>query len=171
MVKGKISGIIPKTWNDKKFWEFTLEDNESVFTCWQDTLSQKKVGDEVEFEAVKDSRGGWKATFSGASRGGYRGKSPEEIALQKKSFALAYAKDQSGMILDFLKDKVKIPENLNFTESYKFIAATITHLTVTIAKDYEAFFDKKLPQPEKTEQKFADPPAGYTGPDDKPPWA
>jgi len=103
MVKGKISGIIPKTWNEKKLWEFTLEENDTVYTCWQDSFAQKKVGEEAEFEVTKDSRGELKKAvfpFSGAKGGYSRGKSPEEIALQKKAFALSYAKDQSGMILE-----------------------------------------------------------------------
>lgn len=175
MLKGKIIGVIPKTWGDRKFWEFQIENNEKVFTCWQDIFATKKVGDEVEFEAVQTDKG-WKATFP-SGKGGYgysRGKSPEEIALQKKAFALAYAKDQSGWILNFLKDKVKIPENLNFTDSYKFIAVAITHLTVTIAKDYEAFLDKKTTHPIAPTAQTQNP-AGYPEqqkePEDKPPWA
>lgn len=149
MAKGKIVGIIPKTWNEKKFWEFQIDDDAKVYTCWQDAFATKKVGDEIEFDTQPDGRGGLRATLAGAGSkgGGYsRGKSPEEIALQKKAFALSYAKDQSGMILDFLKPNIKLPEGMHFADSFEYVQAVITKFTITLARDYEAFLDKKTPQ-------------------------
>jgi hypothetical protein len=162
MAKGKIVGIIPKTWNEKKFWEFQIENDDKVFTCWQDAFATKKVGDEIEFETQPDGRGGLRATLAGAGSkgGGYsRGKSPEEIALQKKAFALSYAKDQSGMILDFLKPNIKLPEGMKFADSFEYVQALMTQFTITIAKDYEAFLDKKPSRAETAEKT------------EKPPWA
>ena len=92
-MKGVIKAIAEKTWKDKVFWEFQLEDDERVFSCWQDSFAGKKIGSDIEFEAVeKDGR--WRAKIAG-SGGGFqpRGKSPEEMKQQVRSFSASYSKD------------------------------------------------------------------------------
>ena len=158
-VKGKIVAIIPKTLpSGKKFWDFMVEGDERTFTSWQDTFASKKSGDEVEFTPQKDERGNWRAYIGGAKKpysggGGYR-KSPEEILLQKKAFALSYAKDQIGSILTFLKGNVKIPEGMPIAEALDHASATAMRFTLKLATQYEAFLNVPLPkQEEKQEEK------------------
>ena len=168
-VKGKIVAIIPKTLpSGKKFWDFMVEGDERTFTSWQDTFASKKSGDEVEFTPQKDERGNWRAYIGGAKKpysggGGYR-KSPEEILLQKKAFALSYAKDQIGSILTFLKGNVKIPEGMPIAEALDHASATAMRFTLKLATQYEAFLNVPLPKQEekpethKEEQNSDEPP-------------
>jgi hypothetical protein len=156
-VKGKIVAIIPKTLSSgKKFWDFMVEGDERTFTSWQETFASKKSGEEIEFTPQKDERGNWRAYIGGArkpySGGGYR-KSPEEILLQKKAFALSYAKDQIGSILAFLKGSVKIPE-VPLGDALDHASATAMRFTLKLATQYEAFLNVPLPkQEEKHEEK------------------
>ena len=103
MKKGRITFILQKTWQDKKFHEFKIEDDPITYSNWQDQFSLKKVGDDVEFEAEQKGQN-WKATLSGtapkASGGGYRPISPEQQAIEKLklrqmivTMSASYAKD------------------------------------------------------------------------------
>ena len=63
-----------------------------------------KKGEEVEFEWAPSKDGNIKfinIPGEGRTSGGtsYRGKSPEELALQKNGFAMAYAKDQVSSLM------------------------------------------------------------------------
>ena len=182
-VKGKIVAIIPKTLSSgKKFWDFMVEGDERTFTSWQETFASKKSGEEIEFTPQKDERGNWRAYIGGArkpySGGGYR-KSPEEILLQKKAFALSYAKDQIGSILTFLKGNVKIPEGMPIAEALDHASATAMRFTLKIATQYEAFLNVPLSKPEEKHDSKEEPnrSSHLSGSDerserfsDEPPW-
>lgn len=101
-MKGIISAKTAKSWKSpegqiKEFWEIEIEGQSKKYGCWQYVaLSAKNIGDEIEFEE-KEKGGRWSMTLAGtAPKGGgfqSRGRSPEELKLQAKSFAAAYGKD------------------------------------------------------------------------------
>lgn len=101
-LKAKIETKIPKEWTSpegqiKKFYEVTVEGIPKKYGCWQfEKLAAINIGDEIEFTETEKA-GRWSMTLAGtAPKGGgfqSRGKSPEELKQQLKSFSSAYAKD------------------------------------------------------------------------------
>ena len=116
MPKGKIASITPDKWNDKDFWKFKIEGDNTLFSCFSPGMGSKKVGDEVDFTVKADNRGEMtRATLVGDQKGGGgRGKSPEEIELEKlrlyssaTTMCISYAKDK------LVADKVTDAEYFN----------------------------------------------------------
>lgn len=100
-MKGVIETKAEKSWTNpegqiKKFFEITVEGIDKKYGCWQyDVLAAKNIGDEIEFEE-SEKGGRWSMRLAGtAPKGGFqsRGKTPEELKQQLKSFSSAYAKD------------------------------------------------------------------------------
>lgn len=105
-----------------------------------------KKAQEIEFE-WSDSDDG-KITFINApgtgarGGGGSRGKSPEELALQRRSFALAYAKDQAVAIatasahlvseLPILQDN----DRVKYLDFIKHLNNQLTAMTVATAEEF-----------------------------------
>lgn len=123
-MKAKIETKIPKEWTSpegtiKKFYEVTVEGVSKKYGCWQfEKLAAMNIGDEIEFTETEKA-GRWSMTLAGtAPKGGFhsRGKSPEELALErekmllsKRSFAASYAKDIAvAMIPHFEKADSKV---------------------------------------------------------------
>jgi hypothetical protein len=135
--KGVVEVVLQKLKKDgtTPYWVIVIDgkeyyDSKGVF--------KDKKGLEIEFESSPSDDG--KITFINAVGGGYtkggggsRGKSPEELALQKKSFAYAYAKDQVDVIIHAHAHLVKeIPSELkylDFLDHMRIAAAKMTQLT------------------------------------------
>ena len=113
-MKGKILTKDEKSWTNpenvvKKFFEVEVEGIAKKYSCWQyDKLAAIKIGDEIEFTET-EKNGRWSMTLAGtAAKGTFqpRGKSPEELKLQAKSFSASYSKDitvaclEAGLIKD-----------------------------------------------------------------------
>lgn len=107
-----------------------------------------KKGQEVEFE-FSDSDDG-KITFINPVGGGFaprsgggRAKSPEEIALQKKSFAYAYAKDQVDSLISSFAHLVKeVPEGLKYLDFLSHMREAASKLTQLTADDFLKKFNE-----------------------------
>ena len=114
-MKGKIAAKTPKEWTNpegavKKFFEIEIEGVAKKYGCWQyNELAPKNIGDEIEFEeSEKGGRWSMKLAGSAPKGGGFqsRGKSPEELKQQIRSFANSYAKDiavaciEKGIVMD-----------------------------------------------------------------------
>lgn len=89
-----IKDITKKEWNGKTFWEVTLEDG-TKGSCWQPEFAKYQAGQVVDFDIQRDAKNNVRFRLKDAkpSGGGFRGKSPEELAQQQKTMVLAYAKD------------------------------------------------------------------------------
>ncbi len=111
-MNGKIQTKTERSWTNpenqvKKFFEVEIEGIAKKYSCWQyDKLAAMKIGDEIEFTEV-EKNGRWSLTLAGGKPGFQpRGKSPEEIKLQAKSFSASYSKDitvaclEAGLIKD-----------------------------------------------------------------------
>lgn len=100
-MKGKIETKTEREWKNpegqtKKFFDITIEGIDKKYGCWQyNELAAKNVGDEIEFEET-EKNGRWSMKLAGAAKGGgfqARGKSPEELKQQARSFSASYSKD------------------------------------------------------------------------------
>jgi hypothetical protein len=122
-MKAKIESMTPKEWKNpegqiKKFYDVTFEGNDKKYGCWQfDLLSKQKVGDEIDITEV-EKNGRFSFTLSGAAKPGFapRGKSPEELSLQKNSFAASYSKDLVVAFINkgVLTDAQSCKDNLEY---------------------------------------------------------
>jgi len=116
-MKAKLVSKLEKVWKnpegiDKKFFEVEVEGKDKNYSCWQHSqLLAVKIGDEIEFTETEKSPGRWSMVLAGAKAGGgMRGKSPEELRLQAKSFASAYSKDIAVICIEkeIIKSSVEI---------------------------------------------------------------
>ncbi len=124
-MKGKLAAKAPKEWTNpegqiKKFFEVEIEGIAKKYGCWQYTeLAAKNIGDEIEFEE-SEKGGRWSMKLAGtASKGGGfapKGKSPEELKQQVRSFAASYSKDIAVALIN----QSKLPTS-------KEIDATLQH--------------------------------------------
>ncbi len=122
-MKGKLAAKAAKEWKSpegtiKKFYEVEIEGIPKKYGCWQyNELAAKNIGDEIEFEE-KEKDGRWSMTLTGGKSGGFafKGKSPEELKQQIRSFAASYSKD----ICVALINQGKLPTS-------KEIDATLQH--------------------------------------------
>jgi len=97
-MKATISEIHPKTWKDKEFYEFTVEGQDVVYSCWQPAFKDKKVGEEIEFTVTADKRGQMtRATLATTTAYGGRPQQPKS----NKPFGAAYSKD---ITVEFIKN-------------------------------------------------------------------
>jgi len=85
-VKVKIKSIEKKQWNDKTFYDITIEGDEKGYTCWNDSVQLWKPGQEVEADITeKDTDKGKKLYIkAGSAKGGSRGWQPRD----KKEIAI-----------------------------------------------------------------------------------
>lgn len=73
-MKVKIKSIEKKQWNDKNFYDITIEGDERQFTCWNDSVQLWKAGQEVEAEvSEKDTDKGKKFYIRASNQGGGKG--------------------------------------------------------------------------------------------------
>ena len=123
-MKGKLATKAAKEWKSpegqiKKFFEVEIEGVPKKYGCWQfEKLAAMNIGDEIEFEE-KEKGGRWSMTLAGAKQGsGFqsRGKSPEELKQQIRSFAASYSKDIAVALIN----QSKLPTS-------KEIDATLQH--------------------------------------------
>ncbi len=98
-MKGKIAAKAEKEWKNpegvvKKFYEVEIEGIPKKYGCWQyNELTAKNIGDEIEFEE-SEKGGRWSMKLAGGKAAFQpRGKSPEELKQQVRSFSASYSKD------------------------------------------------------------------------------
>ena len=120
-MKGVIETKEKKSWTNpegqiKKFFEITVEGIDKKYGCWQyDLLSAKNIGDEIEFEE-SEKGGRWSMRLAGtAPKGGFqsRGKTPEELKQQSRSFAASYSKDI--VVVCIGRDIIKTSQEIDAT--------------------------------------------------------
>ena len=120
-MKGVIETKAEKSWTNpegqiKKFFEITVEGIDKKYGCWQyDLLSAKNIGDEIEFEE-SEKGGRWSMRLVGtAPKGGFqsRGKTPEELKQQSRSFAASYSKDI--VVVCIGRDIIKTSQEIDAT--------------------------------------------------------
>lgn len=137
--KKKKDGVTP-------YWVIVIDGKEYYDS--KGTFKDKK-GQEVEFE-FSDSDDG-KITFINPVGGGYaprsggggRAKSPEEIALQKKSFAYSYSKDQVNQIIESFSHLVKeLPEGMKYLDFMAYMRETASKMTQLTADDFLKKFNE-----------------------------
>jgi hypothetical protein len=86
-MKVKIKSIEKKQWQDKPFFDITLEGDERQFTCWNDTVQLWKEGQEVDADiSEKDTDKGKKyyikaSTVGQKKGGGWQPRDKKEIAI------------------------------------------------------------------------------------------
>ncbi len=123
-MKGKLAAKAEKEWKNpegvvKKFYEVEIEGIPKKYGCWQyNELAAKNIGDEIEFDE-SEKGGRWSMKLAGAApKGGFqpRGKSPEELKQQVRSFAASYSKDIAVALIN----QGKLPTS-------KEIDATLLH--------------------------------------------
>lgn len=85
-MKVKVKSIEKKQWNEKSFFDITLENDDKQYTCWNDGVKDWKVGG--EYDAViseKDTDKGKKyyirAEGQQQKKGGWQPKDKKEIAI------------------------------------------------------------------------------------------
>lgn len=143
--RGKSKGVVEVVLEKKKkdgvtpFWLIII-DGKEYYDSKGDFKDKK--GQEIEFEWGDSSDGNIRfinVVGSGARSGGggNRGKSPEEIALQKKAFALSYAKDQIDTILMASGHLVKeLPEGLKYLDFIAHVRQKASELTIQTAEEF-----------------------------------
>ena len=83
----KIKSIEKKNWNEKTFFDITLEGDERPFTCWNDSVQLWKEGQTVDAEiSEKDTDKGKKYYIRAAGMaqkkgGGWQPRDKKEIAV------------------------------------------------------------------------------------------
>ena len=86
-MKVKIKTIEKKQWNEKTFYDVTIEGDEKPFTCWNDSVQLWKAGQEVDAEiSEKDTDKGKKFYIRASGQqqgkgGGWKPKDKKEIAI------------------------------------------------------------------------------------------
>ena len=86
-MKVKIKTIDKKQWNEKTFFDITLEGDDKQYTCWNDGVKDWKNGGEYEAEiSEKDTDKGKKYYIRAAGQqqkkgGGWQPKDKKEIAI------------------------------------------------------------------------------------------
>jgi len=115
-----------------------------------------KPGDVIEFEWDPSQDGKIKfmhpvgqGGFQNKQGGGYRGKSPEEIYLQRKSFALSYSKDIMQTILVVIGPQLKKPEGVSNQDFMEILRSSTVKYVVRSAEELERFM---APAAKKEEQ-------------------
>lgn len=85
-MKVKIKSIEKKQWNEKTFYDITVEGDERQFTCWNDSVQLWKEGQEVDAEIREHATK--KGTFYISAPmqfqgkgGGWKPKDKKEIAI------------------------------------------------------------------------------------------
>jgi hypothetical protein len=111
---GIVEIITTERWNDRTFYKIKIAGNIKDYACWQGEGAKIKKGDTIEF-TEEEKNGKWRLILpkSGVSSGfgGARGKSPEEIQNQLRSFAVSYSKDITVALLQAganLSDPIKV---------------------------------------------------------------
>lgn len=106
-----------------------------------------KKGQEIDFEFSPSDDG--KITFINTVGGGFtkggggsRGKSPEEIALQKKSFAFAYAKDQVDTLITAYAGLAKLPTEMKYLDFVSHMREAASKMTQLTADDFLKKFNE-----------------------------
>jgi hypothetical protein len=101
-MQGKVEKVQTKLWNDKTFYQVKIEGSNKDYACWQKEGASIKEGDTIEF-TEEEKNGRYRLTLPSTGKppfvGVTRGKSPEEIQNQLKSFAVAYSKDITVALL------------------------------------------------------------------------
>lgn len=146
--RGKGKGVVEVVLEKKKkdgnpFWVIVIDGKE--YNDYKGSFKDKK-GQEMEFEWADSDDG--KITFinlvgggGGArSSGGFsRAKSPEEMMLQKKAFALSYAKDQINMLLKAFAPLVgELPGGMKYLEFLPLMREAASKMTRQTADDFLA---------------------------------
>jgi hypothetical protein len=100
-------------------------------------------GQEVEFEYTDSQDGNITfinppgGGFKGGSGGGPRGKSPEEIAMAKKTMALSYAKDQvNSLVQSTIHLLPTMPEGVKYLEFLPMMREAMLKMTEQTAKEF-----------------------------------
>lgn len=101
LVKGTITELDKKLWNNKNLANLKLKDDPKQYTVWEDSFSilkDKNVGDEIEFEATPTKKEGSFTAKAPRPQGkpgalGFKGKSPEEIHQTGITMLMSYSKD------------------------------------------------------------------------------
>jgi hypothetical protein len=127
IMKGTISNIeksqiTMKDGTKKDKYTITFEGDDKKYEAWS---CDHKIGAEVEGEVSEREWSGkiyYSIKFSGGSKGGGfqpRGKSPEELKLQLRSFCAAYAKDVTVSIIE--KGNITTSKEIDATLQHYFI--------------------------------------------------
>lgn len=119
-MKGKISNINPKSWTNpegvaKSFWEFTIEGQDTTYSCWQPAFSSKKVGEELDFTVSADKKGNMTRASLSSVGGGQGGRFEPK---NNKSFAASYAKDMTVAFIG--KDIIKTSKDADATINHYY---------------------------------------------------
>jgi hypothetical protein len=140
--KGKGKAVVEVVLEKKKkngdpYWGIIIDGKEYYDS--KGNFKDKK-GQEVEFEYSTSDDGN--ITFINPVGGGFKGgsggsraKSPEEIALQKKSFAYSYAKDLTCAIIAAHAPLTKaLPEGMKYLDFLSFMSDAGLVMTTKIAE-------------------------------------
>lgn len=110
-------------------------------------FKDKKQGEEIHFEWSPSQDGNIKfinPIGGGFTKGGGgRGKSPEELALQRKAFALSYAKDQIGAVINGVSSQITLPEKVKLFEFMELLRQSASIMTIRTAKEFIAVLEAK----------------------------
>jgi hypothetical protein len=142
--RGKSKGIIEVVLEKKKkdnvtpYWLIIIDGKE-----YYDSKGEfkDKKGQEVEFEWSDSNDGNIRfinavGGYKGGG-GGFRGKSPEEITLQKKAFSLSYAKDQTDCIIASFGHLVKeLPEGMKYLEFLSHVREVASTMTIKTSDEF-----------------------------------
>lgn len=86
-MKVKIKSIEKKQWNDKTFYDITIEGDDKPYTCWNDSVQLWKEGMEVDADIrEKDTDKGKKYYINAAGQqqkrgGGWQPRDKKEISI------------------------------------------------------------------------------------------
>ena len=138
--KGVIEVVLEKKKKDgaTPYWVIIIEGNEYYDS--KGNFKDKK-GQEVEYEFSPSDDG--KINFINPVGGGYkgggsRGKSPEELSLQKSSFAMAYAKDMVTSIIAAHSHLLKeLPPGMKQLEFLDFLTDAATKMILRAADEFK----------------------------------
>jgi hypothetical protein len=153
--KGVVQVVLPKNRKDgTPAWEIIIDN-----VAYYDSKGNFKdeTGKEINFEWEPSKDGNIKfinpvggGGFTKGGGGGGRGKSPEEIALQKKAFALSYAKDQVNVITSAMAEagSLALPKEVKLFEFMEMLRQNLSTMTIRTAREFISVLEGTDQKPE-----------------------
>lgn len=142
--KGVVQVVLEKKKKDGSPYYSIIIDGTEYYDSKGNFKDQKDK--EIEFEWSLSQDGNIRfinPVGGGFKGGGSRGKSPEEIALQKKAFACSYAKDEVDSIITSTIHLVKeLPEGVKYLEFAEMLRSAMEEMTIRTAEKFQSFLDK-----------------------------
>jgi len=136
--KGLVQVVLEKKKKDGSPYYSIIIDGTEYYDSKGNFKDQKDK--EIEFEWSLSQDGNIRfinPVGGGFKGGGSRGKSPEEIALQKKAFALSYSKDQvNAIIASSAHLMTALPEGVKYLEFLGLMREAALKMTKDTAAEF-----------------------------------